>query len=114
MSGPDVYVVVDDYDLVVTSSGNPVTALIEFLPHAKDIGFHLVIARRAGGASRALYEPVIARMRDVVSAGLVMSAGKDEGVLYGNVRSTPLPAGRGYLTTRSGTGLVQTPSMPPL
>nr|WP_206037672.1 type VII secretion protein EccCa [Rhodococcus sp. HNM0569] len=106
-SGPEIYVLVDDYDLVVTSSGNPVAAIVEYLPHAKDIGFHLIVARRSGGAARALYEPVIARMRDLVSAGLVMSGSRDEGNLIGTVRASAMPPGRGTLVTRRGTGLVQ-------
>ncbi|NLG54981.1 MAG: type VII secretion protein EccCa, partial [Rhodococcus sp.] len=106
-TGPEIFVIVDDYDLVVTSSGNPVAQIVEYLPHAKDIGFHLVIARRSGGAARALYEPVIARMRDLVSPGLIMSGSKDEGNLLGTVRASAMPPGRGTLVTRSGAGLIQ-------
>jgi S-DNA-T family DNA segregation ATPase FtsK/SpoIIIE len=112
-TGPDIFVVIDDYDLVVTSSGNPVAAIVEYLPHAKDIGFHLVIARRSGGAARALYEPVIARMRDLASAGLVMSGNRDEGNLIGTVRASAMPPGRGTLVTRGGSGLIQLAWMPP-
>ncbi|MFZ2177093.1 MAG: type VII secretion protein EccCa [Rhodococcus sp. (in: high G+C Gram-positive bacteria)] len=111
-SGPEIFVIIDDYDLVVTSSGNPVAAIVEYLPHARDIGFHLIIARRSGGAARALYEPVIARMRDLVSAGLVMSGNRDEGNLIGTVRASAMPPGRGTLVTRSGGGLVQLAWMP--
>ena len=60
-TGPDVYVVVDDYDLVVTPAGNPLIGLLEFLPQARDVGLHVILARRSGGASRALYEPLIDR-----------------------------------------------------
>src|SRR5690606_16219986 len=35
-SGPDLYLIVDDYDLVVTGSGNPISPIVEYLPHAKD------------------------------------------------------------------------------
>jgi S-DNA-T family DNA segregation ATPase FtsK/SpoIIIE len=106
-SGPEIFVLIDDYDLVATSSGNPVAALVEYLPQAKDIGFHLVLARRSGGAGRALFEPVMARMRDVSPAGLVMSGSKDEGNLVGAVRPSPQPPGRGVLVNRRGTALVQ-------
>ncbi|HEU0192442.1 MAG TPA: type VII secretion protein EccCa, partial [Mycobacterium sp.] len=51
-SGPDIYLLIDDYDLVVTAAGNPLTPLLEYLPYAGDIGLHLVIARRSGGAAR--------------------------------------------------------------
>ncbi|WP_072687338.1 type VII secretion protein EccCa [Rhodococcus marinonascens] len=111
-TGPEIFVIIDDYDLVVTSSGNPVAEIVEYLPHARDIGFHLIIARRSGGAARALYEPVIARMRDLVSAGLVMSGSRDEGNLIGTVRASAMPPGRGTLVTRGGNGLVQLAWMP--
>lgn len=107
-SGPEIYVVIDDYDLVSTSGGNPLSRLTEYLAHAKDIGFHLIIARRSGGASRALYEPLISRMKDVGTTALVMSGSRDEGPLLAGIRPSEMPPGRGTLATRAGTGLIQT------
>src|SRR5207249_599603 len=49
-SGPELFVVVDDYDLVAGQGGSPLAVLAEFLPQARDIGLHLVVARRSGGA----------------------------------------------------------------
>ncbi|TSE02108.1 type VII secretion protein EccCa [Skermania sp. ID1734] len=106
-SGPQIFVIIDDYDLVVTSAGNPVAALLEFLPQAKDIGLHLIVARRSGGAARAMFEPVIARLRDVGAAGVVMSGSREEGPLVGDVRASAMPPGRGTLVTRGGAALVQ-------
>ncbi len=107
-SGPDLFVIVDDYELVANSA-NPMTVLSELLPQASDIGLHVVLARSAGGAGRAMFEPVIQRMREMGSPGLIMSGSKDEGQLLGGVRPVPLPAGRGYLVERrAGTRLVQT------
>ncbi|KAA0021490.1 type VII secretion protein EccCa [Antrihabitans cavernicola] len=113
-NGPDIFVVVDDYDLVASNMGNPLSVILEFIPHAKDIGLHVIIARRSGGASRALYEPVISRIRDLGSGGLVMSGSRDEGNLIGAVKGNPMPPGRGTLVTRARTGLIQTAWMPPL
>ena len=100
-SGPEIYVVVDDYDLVAGATGNPLTPLLDFLPHAKDLGLHVVVARRSGGAARAMFDPVLARLRDLACMGLMMSANPDEGVLLGSVRPSPLPPGRGTLITRA-------------
>ncbi|MGH3969506.1 MAG: FtsK/SpoIIIE domain-containing protein, partial [Mycobacterium sp.] len=100
-SGPDIYVVVDDYDLVVTAVGNPLLAIVEYLPYARDLGLHLVIARRSGGAARALFEPLLAGLRDLGCLGLMMSARPDEGVLLGSGRPGRLPPGRGLLITRA-------------
>jgi DNA segregation ATPase FtsK/SpoIIIE, S-DNA-T family len=97
-----MFLVIDDYDLVAASTGNPLTPLADFLPHATDLGFHLIVARRSGGAARAMFDPVLARMREVGCMGLMMSASADEGVLLGSVRPSPQPPGRATLITRSG------------
>jgi S-DNA-T family DNA segregation ATPase FtsK/SpoIIIE len=101
-SGPEIYLVVDDYDLVATPAGNPLLDLLEYLPHAKDLGLHVVVARRSGGAARALFEPLLASMREVGCMGLMMSARPDEGTLLGSGRPARLPAGRGVLVTHAG------------
>lgn len=101
-SGPELYVFVDDYDLVAAAAGNPIAALLEFLPHAKDVGLHLVVCRRTGGAARALYEPVIQRLRELGSPGFVGTGNRDEGVLLGRAKPAPWPPGRGLLVDRRG------------
>jgi S-DNA-T family DNA segregation ATPase FtsK/SpoIIIE len=107
-------VLVDDYDLVATGSTNPLAGLLDYLPQARDIGLHLVLTRRCGGASRALYEPVIQRLREISAAGLLLAGDRDEGPLVGDVRPRPLPPGRGVLVSRSaGTHLVQLGHLPP-
>jgi DNA segregation ATPase FtsK/SpoIIIE, S-DNA-T family len=99
-SGPEIYLVVDDYDLVAGANDNPLVPLLDFLPHARDVGLHVVIARRSGGAARAMFDPILARLRDLGCIGLMMSASPEEGVLLGSVRPSPLPPGRGTLVTR--------------
>jgi len=108
-SGADLYVVVDDYDLVASGpGGGPLGALLELLPQAADIGFHLILARSAGGAGRAMFDPVIQRLREMGTPGVIMSGNPDEGVLFGGVRPAPLPPGRGMLVRRrAGNTLVQ-------
>jgi S-DNA-T family DNA segregation ATPase FtsK/SpoIIIE len=113
-TGPDIYVVVDDYDLVTTAAGNPLTAITEYLPHAIDLGLHLLVARRSGGAARAMFEPLLAGLRDFGCLGLMMSASPEDGPLLGSVPSSPLPPGRGVLITRGGgRQLVQVAWSPP-
>jgi S-DNA-T family DNA segregation ATPase FtsK/SpoIIIE len=108
--GPDLYLFVDDYDLVVTPSGNPLLPLLEVLPQSRDIGLHVVLARSTGGAARAAYEPFLQRLREMGSPGLVLSGSPDEGALLGNVTARRMPPGRGTLYhRRHGTRLVQTP-----
>ncbi|MCW2778488.1 MAG: eccCa1, partial [Frankiales bacterium] len=57
MTGAEAFVVVDDYDLVSTSTGSPLHPLVDLLAQAADVGLHLVVAGRSGGAARALHEP---------------------------------------------------------
>ena len=106
--GPEVFVLVDDYDLVATGSGTPLAPLVPLLGQAGDVGLHLVLARRSGGAARALYDPVIQTLRDCAAPGLVLSGSPDEGALVGSVRPQHRVPGRGTLVARSlGTQVVQ-------
>ncbi|MFK3981923.1 type VII secretion protein EccCb [Micromonospora sp. NPDC050397] len=108
-TGPELYLLVDDYDLVATGGSNPLTVLLELLPQARDIGLHLILARRVGGLARALYEPVLQRLRDIETPGLLMSGRREEGAVLGTIRPSALPPGRGTLVRRrDGAQLVQT------
>jgi len=112
--GPELYVLVDDYDLVSTPAGNPLSPLLEFLAQGRDIGLHLVVTRRIGGAQRALFDPIVGRIRELASPGIMMSGPKDEGPLFGNLKPQYLPPGRGWLVTRRhGAQLVQLAWTPP-
>jgi S-DNA-T family DNA segregation ATPase FtsK/SpoIIIE len=114
-SGSELFLIVDDYDLVATPSGNPLAALAELLPQARDIGMHLILARTMGGSGRAMFDPVLQRLKDMASPALIMSGNKDEGNLF-DVRPQPLPKGRGtHVDRRAGKRLIQTgfhPSTP--
>ena len=99
-SGAEVFVVVDDYDLVATPQGSPLAALQPLLAQAGDVGLHLVVARRSGGASRALFEPVIQTLRDLAMPGVLLSGRREEGPLIGSVRPEPAVPGRARLVTR--------------
>ncbi|MFI9550144.1 type VII secretion protein EccCa [Nonomuraea endophytica] len=109
--GSELYLVVDDYDLVATSN-NPLQPLAELLPQARDIGLHLILARQMGGANRAMYDHAVQRLKEMASPALIMSGNREEGVLFGKVRPQPLPPGRGfYVDRRSGDRLIQTASL---
>lgn len=111
--GPNVFVVIDDYDLVSTSSGNPLSGLTELLPFARDVGVRFIIARSSAGGGRAAYEPFIQRMKELGAQGLVLAGDPGEGDLLGGVRPRPMPAGRGVFVSRKrGKPLVQTGWMP--
>ncbi|MEV0698401.1 hypothetical protein AB0I53_10825 [Saccharopolyspora sp. NPDC050389] len=93
-------VIVDDYDLVSTTSGNPLAPLAEFAPQGRDLGLHLVLARRTGGSSRFLFEPLTQVMGDMGSPGVLFSGDRMEGRLVNATASRNLPVGRALLARR--------------
>ena len=114
-SGAEVFVLVDDYDLVATSMGNPLAALAPLVAQAGDVGLHLVVARRSGGASRVLYEPVLQALRDTAAPGILLSGSSEEGQLIGTARPIPSVPGRAQLVTRErGREVIQVASTRPL
>ncbi len=98
--GREIVVVVDDYDLVSAAGGNPLATLTEFLPHGRDVGLHVVTARRTGGASRAMFEPLTQALSELGGPGLIFSGDRTEGRLVAGVASLRLPPGRALLARR--------------
>ncbi|MGW7487215.1 type VII secretion protein EccCa [Streptomyces sp. NPDC054786] len=101
--GPELYVVADDYDLAAGSgmAPGPLAGLAKFLPQAAELGLHLVLARRVGGAGRALMsDPLLSRLKETGMGGLVLSGDHREGVLFANQRAYDRPPGRGVLVRR--------------
>lgn len=111
-AGPEVYVVVDDYDLVAAGMENPLAPLVDYLAQARDVGLHALVARRAGGASRALFEPLLMGLKDLNTQGILLSGDPQEGSLLGDHRPEPLPPGRGTLVRRNQGVLVQVACLP--
>ncbi|MBX3094143.1 MAG: type VII secretion protein EccCa [Cryobacterium sp.] len=103
--GAEGFVLVDDYDLVSTSQGNPLAPLVPLLAQAADLGLHVILTRRTGGAGRASYDPVIQRMTDLGTTGILLSGSPDEGQLIGKVKAVPAAPGRAQIVSRD-RGLV--------
>jgi S-DNA-T family DNA segregation ATPase FtsK/SpoIIIE len=112
-SGPDLVLFIDDYDLVAGPAGNPLSPLVELLAQGRDIGFHVVLARRAAGTARSAFEPMFQRIRELGTPALVMSGDPAEGPLIGEVKAVPLPPGRGFLVRRHRVSQVHTVLVPP-
>jgi S-DNA-T family DNA segregation ATPase FtsK/SpoIIIE len=106
--GPRLFLVVDDYQLLTMGMGSPLDPLMSLLAHGVYIGFHLIVARSTSGAMRALSDPVIRRMWELGSPGVVFSYPKEEGKFLGEAMPRKLPAGRAQLVTRRGVKLMQT------
>ncbi|MFD5034724.1 type VII secretion protein EccCa [Streptomyces sp. NPDC058220] len=107
-NGPQLFVIIDDYELVATNSANPLAVLVENLPFARDVGIRFIVARNAAGASRAMYEPFMQRMKELGAQGVILSGDPGEGDILGNVRARPMPPGRGtFVSRKRGAPLVQ-------
>ncbi|WP_245993237.1 type VII secretion protein EccCb [Xylanimonas allomyrinae] len=98
--GAEGFVLIDDYDLVSTSQGNPILPLVPLLAQASDVGLHVVVVRRSGGASRALYDPVLQRLGDLGATGILLPGNPEEGALIGRVKPAAGPPGRVQVVSR--------------
>lgn len=99
-TGAEAWVLVDDYDLVALQSRNPVQPLQPLMAQAQDIGLHIIVARRMGGASRASFEPVLQSMRDLGATGILLSGSPDEGAVIGRIKPMKAIAGRAQVVSR--------------
>lgn len=107
-TGPHAVLVIDDYDLVASPAGNPLAGLLELLAQGRDIGFHVVLARRVGGTTRSSFEPFFQRLVELSTPGLIMSGDPQEGPILGTQKAEAQPPGRGFLVRNRRSALIQT------
>lgn len=98
--GAEGFVLIDDYDLVATSQGNPIAVLQPLLAQASDVGLHVILTRRSGGASRAAYDPIIQRFTDLGATGILLGGSPEEGPLIGRIKAAPAAPGRAQVVSR--------------
>jgi S-DNA-T family DNA segregation ATPase FtsK/SpoIIIE len=97
--------VIDDYELVSGGMPPPLAPLVEFVPHARDVGLHLVVARRVTGSARmSIADQLLSRIRELGCAGVVLSGDRREGAVIGEERAEIRPPGRGVLVRRGQPG----------
>jgi S-DNA-T family DNA segregation ATPase FtsK/SpoIIIE len=108
-TGPELFLVIDDYDLFVSGNGagGPMVPLVRLLASSPHIGLHLVIARSTSGAMRSMMDPVIRRLWELGTPALLLSYPKEEGKFLGEAKPRTLPPGRAQLVTRRDIRLVQ-------
>jgi S-DNA-T family DNA segregation ATPase FtsK/SpoIIIE len=100
-TGRHYFLFVDDYDSLVQGTSTPLGPLVEYLTAGRDIGFHVVIARRVGGIGRSAFEPVLQRLREMGTSAIIMSGDPQEGRIMHNQAAMLQPPGRGYLVRRN-------------
>ncbi|MEV0056821.1 type VII secretion protein EccCa [Saccharopolyspora shandongensis] len=112
--GPQLFVVVDDYELFSSgmAMGTPLDTLLPLLAQGVHIGFHLILARSSANALRGMMDPVMRRLWELGSPALLFSYPKEEGKFLGEAAPRTLPPGRAQLVTRRGVKLIQTGFVP--
>jgi S-DNA-T family DNA segregation ATPase FtsK/SpoIIIE len=103
---PRIYLLFDDYDLASGPMNTPLTPLLDLLPLGREIGLHVVLARRVAGSARGAYEPGFQRVRELGSPGLILSGDAAEGPLVGGVKARSLPPGRALFARRGRAPLL--------
>lgn len=98
-SGAEVWVLADDYDLVATGGNNPLSVVSPLMAQAQDVGLHVVVSRRMGGAGRG-FDPVIQAMGDLGSTGILLSGSPDEGPIIGRIKARKAVPGRAQVVSR--------------
>ncbi|BCJ52701.1 type VII secretion protein EccC [Actinoplanes sp. NBRC 14428] len=108
--GPELFVIVDDYDLMTKGigPGSTLEPLLPLLAQGIYIGLHVIVARSTSGAMRAMMDPVLRRMWELGTPAVLFSYPKEEGKFLGEAAPRRLPAGRAQLVTRRGVRLMQT------
>ncbi|AZK92714.1 type VII secretion protein EccC [Streptomyces sp. SID5473] len=109
-TGPRLFVLVDDYDMVGGGGplNQPFAPLMDHLALGYEVGMHLVVARSAAGAGRGLNDPLLRRMLEVNTPGILLSCPPTEGYVFGNVKGRNLIPGRGTRITRRKNVDIQT------
>jgi S-DNA-T family DNA segregation ATPase FtsK/SpoIIIE len=100
-SGPELYLVVDDLDMLSGGISSPLTPLMPYLARAREVGFHLVAAHRTAGIGRSLSgASLLGKAIEIGADGLLLSGDPREGVVLGGMRASEQPPGRGVLLRR--------------
>ncbi|MFD3654585.1 type VII secretion protein EccCa [Streptomyces sp. NPDC058620] len=108
-TGPRLFILVDDYDMVSGSSfQSPFEPLFEHVTLGFEMGLHLVVARSAMGAGRGLSDALIRRLDEANNPAVLLSCPPTEGRLFGNAKPLNLPPGRALHIARRRPRLMQT------
>ncbi|HEX3783008.1 MAG TPA: type VII secretion protein EccCa [Pseudonocardiaceae bacterium] len=109
-TGPQLFLIVDDYDIFSPGSSfsSPLEPLLPMLAQSVHIGLHLVVARSTSGAMRAMNDSVLRRLWELATPGVLFSYPKEEGKFLGEAAPRKLLPGRAQLVTRRGVKLIQT------
>jgi S-DNA-T family DNA segregation ATPase FtsK/SpoIIIE len=107
-TGPRLFVLIDDYDMISGLMDYPGESLVELLAQSGEIGLHIVVARSTSNTTRGMTDPMIRRMWDLGNPGVLLSCPREEGSFLGDAKPLKLPPGRAQLVhRRAGVRMVQ-------
>jgi hypothetical protein len=98
--GPELFVVVDDHELTCLQGAELLAPLAEFVPQAKDVGLHVVLARNTRGAGYG--DAMVNALWSMATPGLVGNGDLREGPLIGYAWPSALTPGRAVVVDRAG------------
>jgi S-DNA-T family DNA segregation ATPase FtsK/SpoIIIE len=111
--GPQMFFLVDDYELVAGSLGDsPFAPLLPFISQGAELGLHIIVARSANGVGRASNDPLLRRLLESNTPTVMLSTPPSEGYFVGNAKPRQLPPGRALYVTRRGPIQIQTALKP--
>jgi S-DNA-T family DNA segregation ATPase FtsK/SpoIIIE len=114
-SGPEYFVFVDREEEVqrfdrggfAAGSGYPLAPLVPFVTRGKEVGLHLIVARRITQWQRAVNSPLVGQMWRGGTAGVVMDGDRHEGEILGTTKADSFDPGRGIYVTDTVVAPVQ-------
>ena len=98
-SGPEVWVLVDDAEMLTSGMSNMLQPLDSLLAQARDVGMHMVLARRTG--SGVMSDRFVTKLRELGGTGLILSGNPDDGAVIGRVKAAPARPGRAQVVARN-------------
>lgn len=99
-SGPEVWLIIDDYELAVMQGRSAFADLRKYIMRAHEVGLNIVLARRSGGAARALHEPTIQTMLEIGATVVLLSTDPDENLMFGRLKAGKAAPGRAIVLTQ--------------
>lgn len=107
-TGREVWLLVDDYELAAAQNTMAFADLRRFIPRAADVGLNVVVARRSGGANRALGDAVFQPMLGSEATVVLLSTDPTEGLSFSKIKGVKAQPGRAQvITSDQGVSTVQ-------
>lgn len=124
-SGPEIFVIVDDEQIVAGWSagalmfrpdgkGPALEGLTKYIDRAREVGLHLVVGRRLSPWGQAMGAPLAGRLISLTVPTVIMDGPREEGTLIRGVKASRQPVGRGVYVTDKLVAPVQIAQVLPL